>query len=642
MIIGTAGHIDHGKTALVKALTGVDADRLKEEKARGITIDLGYAYTPLPNGDVLGFIDVPGHEKFIHNMLAGATGIDFVLLVVAADDGPMPQTREHLHILDLLGLQRGVVALTKADRVSADRLETVRADIAALLLGTGLQGSDIYPVSALTGTGIPALRERLEAEAQALQQRSASGHFRLAVDRCFTLSGIGTVVTGTVFSGVVTVGDKLVMSPSNIPVRVRSIHAQDRPAQTGVAGQRCALNLVGPGLDKASVARGDWVLAEPLHAPVTRVDARLRVLASEDKPLRHWTPMHVHLGALDITGRIALLEGDAIAPGSDALVQLVLDHPVGALHGDRFIVRDQSASRTVGGGQVLDSFPPARGRRTAARLKLLHAQDSDVPADALQTLLQASASGVDVRRFALNWNLRENEARALWLSLPMRRVEEAETAIGFSPAAWQALRQRLLDTLMAEHARVPDMLGVDRERLRRMTAPTLPRLAFLALTDELLATGDLHASGLWLHLPGHSVTLSAHEEKCWIKVRPQLDAAPYQPPRVRDIARDLNMDERTLRLTMQHLARLGEVFQVAHDHFFTREAVAAMATIARKLADDNALEAASFRDHIGVGRKLAIQILEFFDRTGFTRRARDSHTLRHADLFADAATLTVR
>ena len=642
MIIGTAGHIDHGKTALVKALTGVDADRLKEEKARGITIDLGYAYTPLPNGDVLGFVDVPGHEKFIHNMLAGATGIDFVLLVVAADDGPMPQTREHLHILDLLGLKRGVVALTKADRVSAERLEAVRADIAAMLLGTSLQDSDIYPVSALTGTGMPALHARLETAAQALAQRSASGHFRLAIDRCFTLSGIGTVVTGTVFSGIVTVGDKLVMSPSNIPVRVRSIHAQDRPAQTGMAGQRCALNLVGPGLDKAAVTRGDWLLADPLHAPVTRVDARLRVLASEDKPLRHWTPMHIHLGAVDITGRIALLEGDAIAPGSDALVQLVLDRPVGALHGDRFIVRDQSASRTVGGGRVLDCFPPARGRRTPARLKLLQALDSDTPADALQMLLQTSANGVDLQRFALNWNLPENEARALWLSLPMRRVEEAESAIGFSPAAWQALRQRLLDTLRAEHARVPDMPGVDRERLRRMTAPTLPCSAFLALTDALLSSGDLQASGLWLHLPGHSVTLSAHEEKCWIKLRPLLDAAPYQPPRVRDIAHALDTDEALVRQTLLHLARLGDVFQVAHDHFFSREAVAAMATIARKLADDNALEAASFRDHLGVGRKLAIQILEFFDRTGFTRRARDSHTLRHADLFADAATLTVR
>lgn len=635
MIVGTAGHIDHGKTALVKALTGVDADRLKEEKARGITIDLGYAYAPLPNGDVLGFVDVPGHEKFIHNMLAGATGIDFALLAVAADDGPMPQTREHLQILDLLGLARGVVALTKVDRVSPGRLEEARAEIAALLAGSRLAGSDIYPVSALTGSGVAALRTRLEAEAQALRLRPADGCFRLAVDRCFTLAGAGTVVTGTVFSGTVAVGDRLVLSPPDIPVRVRGIHAQDRPVQTGVAGQRCALNLTGPDFGKADVRRGDWVLAESLHAPASRLDVRLHLLGSEDKPLRHWTPVHVHLGAADVTGRVAVLEGEAVAPGAGALVQLVLDKPVAALHGDRFIVRDQSATRTLGGGLVLDSFPPARGRRTPARLELLRALDAGDPADALLAALRNSAAGVDLRRFALNWNLCTDDARALWAALPMRTVEEGELASGFSLEAWEALGQRLLETLAAEHARVPDMVGVDRERLRRMTAPALPRAAFLALTDELLAAGRIAASGLWLHLPGHTVTLLPHEDRLWTRAHPLLDAAPRQPPRVRDIAAALGADERAVRLLLQRLARQGKVFQVAHDHFFTREAVLALAAVARELAADDALEAAVFRDRIGSGRKLAIQILEFFDRVGFTRRVRDRHQLRHAELLSN-------
>ncbi|MHB1174174.1 MAG: selenocysteine-specific translation elongation factor [Sulfuriferula sp.] len=635
MIIGSAGHIDHGKTALVKALTGIDADRLKEEKARGITIDLGYAYTLLPNGDVLGFVDVPGHEKFIHNMLAGAIGIDFVLLVVAADDGPMPQTREHLHILDLLDLKRGVVALTKVDRVSESRLAEAKAEISALLAGTSLEGCDIYPVSALIGTGIAELRERLETEAQAQQRCSASGHFRLAVDRCFTLSGIGTVVTGTVFSGSVTVGEKLILSPANIPVRVRSIHAQDRPAEMGLAGQRCALNLVGSGFDKEAVTRGDWVLAEPLHVPVTRFDARLRVLMSEDKPLRHWTPVHIHVGTVDIIGRISVLEGDEIAPGAEALVQLVLGKPIGALHGDHFIVRDQSATRTLGGGRVLDSFPPARGRRTPARIAQLRALETSALADALQVILQANANGVDLHRFALNCNLRVDEVSVILASLPMRIVQEGEVSIGFLPAAWETLKKRLLDTLAAEHARMPDMLGVDRERLRRMTAPTLLRSAFLALTDELLVAGELKASGLWLHLPGHRITLLAHEQALWLKVRPLLEASLYQPPRVRDIANSLKVEESVVRQSLQRLARMGEVFQIAHDHFFMHEAVVELAAIARNLAEDGQLEAASFRDRIGVGRKLAVQILEFFDRVGFTRRARDNHTLRHAELLAD-------
>lgn len=269
MLIGTAGHIDHGKTALVRALTGVDADRLPEEKARGITLDLGYAYVPLPDGTVLGFVDVPGHERLVHNMLAGATGIDFVLLVVAADDGPMPQTREHLEILDLLGLARGAVALNKTDLVDASRLAAATAEVEALLAGTGLAGSPVFPVSARTGEGIEVLRRHLEAAVASTPARETRGRFRLAIDRSFTLAGAGTVVTGTVFSGVVRVGDRLTLSPAGTPVRVRSIHAQNRPADEGRAGERCALNL--SGVEREAVRRGEWVLDPALHAPSPQI-----------------------------------------------------------------------------------------------------------------------------------------------------------------------------------------------------------------------------------------------------------------------------------------------------------------------------------------------------------------------------------
>ncbi|MDP1680489.1 MAG: selenocysteine-specific translation elongation factor, partial [Burkholderiales bacterium] len=376
MIIGTAGHIDHGKTALVKALTGVDADRLKEEKARGITIDLGYAYTPLPNGDMLGFIDVPGHEKLVHNMLAGATGIDFVLLVIAADDGPMPQTREHLAILGLLGLNRGAVALTKIDCVSAERAAEAQQEIAALLADTQLAACPIFPVSSISGEGIPELRAHLEQTATGTPPREACGHFRLAVDRVFTLPGTGTVVTGTVFSGEVRTNDKLILSPSGLEVRVRGIHAQNRPADSGRIGQRCALNLAGTQLEKQDVHRGDWVLGAEIHQPIQRLDARLRLLPSEAKALKHWSPVHFHLGASDVIARIALLEGETMQPGADMLVQIVTDKPLCAVHGDRFIVRDQSATRTLGGGVVLDIFPPARNRRKAARIAVLHSLET--------------------------------------------------------------------------------------------------------------------------------------------------------------------------------------------------------------------------------------------------------------------------
>ena len=277
MIIGTAGHIDHGKTALVRALTGVDTDRLPEEKARGITLDLGYAYQPLESGDVLGFVDVPGHERLVHTMVAGATGIDFVLLVVAADDGPMPQTCEHVQVLDLLGLARGAVALTKGDRVSTERASEAAVEIRHLLAATPLADSPIFPVCALTGAGIGDLRQYLQEAARQTPPRAGGERFRLAVDRSFTLTGIGTVVTGTVYSGCVRVGDRLLISPSGREARVRGIHAQNQPAECGAAGQRCALNLAGPDLHRQDIHRGDWALDAALHAPTTRLDVELRV-----------------------------------------------------------------------------------------------------------------------------------------------------------------------------------------------------------------------------------------------------------------------------------------------------------------------------------------------------------------------------
>jgi len=634
MIVGTAGHIDHGKTLLVKALTGVDADRLPEEKARGITLDLGYAYTPLPGGDVLGFIDVPGHEKLVHNMLAGATGIDFVLLVVAADDGPMPQTREHLQILDLLGLSAGAVALTKTDAVSAERVTQAEAELAALLSTSALAAVPTFRISSVTGEGVGTLRRYLEAQSTRLPARPHRGHFRLAIDRCFTLAGAGTVVTGTAFSGEVAVGDTLVLSPPGIEVRVRSIHAQNQPAQRGIAGQRCALNIVGDGFDKRRVQRGHWLLAAPVHAPTQRLDVQLRLLASERGPLAHWTPVHFHLGASEAMGRVALLEGQELEPGRAALAQLVLDRAIGALHDDRFVVRDQSATRTIGGGRVLDPFPPSRGRRAPPRLALLHAWESSTSAAGLRAALEHSPFGVDATRFARNWNLTGQEMQALVRGGDARLVDLPDALLALSSAAWATLGQRILAALAAEHERAPDMIGVGREHLRRLAAPGLLRGAFDAIIEELREQGRIHQSGPWLHAPDHRVRLTPSEDKLWAKVYPLLERAPFQPPRVRDLSRTLSMEEDAVRQLLKHVARTGAVFPVAHDHYFSREAVVALAGIVRAVEGEHGrVGAAEFRDRIGTGRKLAIHILEFFDRVGFTRRVRDSHILRQPALF---------
>ena len=441
MIVGTAGHIDHGKTSLVRALTGVDTDRLKEEKARGISIDLGFAYLPAPDGAVLGFVDVPGHEKFVHNMLAGATGIDFVLLVIAADDGVMPQTREHLAIVDLLGITRGVVALTKIDLAAPAQQAKVLADIGDLLQGTGLEGAEVVAVSTVTNDGIDALREKLFDAAHTIRARATAERFRLAVDRSFTLAGAGTVVTGTVLSGAVATGDHVTISPSGLVARVRSLHAQNRPTERGVAGQRCALNLAGDGISKDAIARGQVVLDPDLHAPTDRIDATLRLLATEQKPVTQWMPARLHHAATEIGARIVLLGDAPIPPGGEAPVQIVLERPIAAAAGDRFVLRDTTAQRTIGGGKFLDLRAPSRKRRTPERLAQLQAHTIEDPERALAALLDIAPHYVDLTAFRARPRAQRN-ADASHLRRPQRRQGNGRRArvraVGAGLAAIQA------------------------------------------------------------------------------------------------------------------------------------------------------------------------------------------------------------
>jgi selenocysteine-specific elongation factor len=631
VIVGTAGHVDHGKTVLVKALTGVNADRWAEEQERGITLDLGYAYQALASGSMLGFVDVPGHERLIHNMLAGATGIDFVLLVIAADDGPMPQTLEHLEILDLLGLDRGVVALTKIDMVEPDRLATVQTEIRSLLASTSLARVPIFSVSAHSGAGIDALREYLHEAAAEAAPRKHSGYFRLAVDRRFTLSGAGTVVTGTVHSGRVRIGDELLLSPSGHAVRVRGIHAQNQPAESGHAGQRCALNLTGPGLEKNMIERGDWVVARDLHRPTARLDALLRVLPNAARPLKHWAPVQVHLASARLDARVAVLEGEVIEPGTEALVQLVLEGQTHALRGDRFVVRDTSVRRNLGGGFVLDDQPPVRGRRRPERLAALRALALPDPRVALDALLPHSERGIVLSEFARAWNLEPDWMTAAIAEVDpnQHRITTAQGTVVFAGQSWDRLRQRSCAELAAEHERHPDRIGPDRERLRRMAAPALDRPVFAALIDELVESGEVVLNAPWIHLPGHRVTLAPTDERLWLEqIQPLLSVHPFNPPRVRDIARALHLEEDRVRRLLRQLAGMGEVYRIALDHFFTRAAVADLSEIARELAEqDGKAAAAPFRDRIGTGRKVAIQILEFFDRIGYSRRVGDEHRI---------------
>ncbi|WP_322103064.1 selenocysteine-specific translation elongation factor [Paraburkholderia sp. J41] len=630
MIVGTAGHIDHGKTTLVRALTGVDTDRLKEEKARGISIELGYAYTPLANGDVLGFIDVPGHEKLVHTMAAGACGIDFALLVIAADDGVMPQTREHLAILQLLGVREGAIALTKTDRVDAARLDAVRAEIAAALADTTLAGAPVFATNATVerDEGVAQLDAFLRERAMAWQARRDDGLFRLAVDRVFTLTGQGTVVTGTVFSGRVQTGDALALAPAGLPVRVRGLHAQNRAAQSGRAGQRCALNL--SGIDKDQIARGDWIVDARLAQPVTRLDVELQLLADADLTLQHWSPLHVHLGTTHRVAHVALLEGDTLSSGANARAQLVFDAPLHALPGDRFIVRNAQAARTVGGGRVLDPFGPSRRRRTPERRAWLDALRAWLDDARLAPLIDEAPRGI-ARATLMQLTGYDEAALALpadaIVVAPQGRGEEGAV---ISRTHWTRLAAAVVDALAAYHARSPDEQGPDAARLRRMAAPLVSDAMWRAAVDALVNEGRVARSGPWLHLPSHAVALDAAEEALAARLLPLIAQGRFDPPWVRDLAREMREPEDKVRALMRKLARLGRTYQVVRDLFYDRDAMQTLARVIARIADEQGgtVSAAAFRDATELGRKRAIQILEFFDRVGYTRFHREKHLLR--------------
>jgi selenocysteine-specific elongation factor len=627
MIVATAGHIDHGKTLLIKTLTGVDTDRLPEEKARGISIDLGFAYLPLADGQLIGFVDVPGHERFIRNMLAGVSGIDYALLIVAADDGVMPQTIEHLQILNLLHIRRGAAIITKIDRVDTARVDAVREQVRALLAPTHLAAATIHPVSAVSGAGVAELKTLLLREAAAQSRRSAEGqHLRYAIDRAFSVAGSGTVVTGTVFNGTVHTGDKLLISPAGREVRVRGIQIHAKPAEQARAGERCALNLTGT--DVESVRRGDWVMAAAIHRPTRKLDVQLSLLPAESHALKHWTPVHLHLATADVTARVSLRRGESLAPGASRIGQLTLDEPVSALHGDRFILRDQSSTRTIGGGIIIDPSPPAV-RRSKARDATLAALES-ADAGAALAALTAGDRPVDLAHFEASFNLLPEIAAAAYaLSKLVPLGKERRYAI--TQSRLDALYGAVTKRVLAFHQAQPQAPGIESETLRAEIAPVLDTDVFGHVLRLLADQRKIEIHSSLVRKPGYDTTANSADEQMWQTVQPALTAAGFNPPPLRELAPQLKLKDAILKDFLYRQMKAGNLYRVGAERFYLKSTMATLAATAQATAakqPGGMFTAAQYRDATGIGRTLAIEILEALDTLTVTQRVGDSRKMR--------------
>ena len=631
-IIGTAGHIDHGKTALIKALTGQDTDRLKEEKERGISIDLGFAYFTLPDGTRAGVVDVPGHERFIRNMLAGAHGIDLVLFTVAADDGVMPQSEEHLDILHLLGVGRGIFVITKADLADAARLNEVRDEIELLADGTQLQGAPIVAVSSLTGAGLDELRAAIAGQVEGFEARRRTGLFRLPLDRAFTIKGHGTVVTGTAMGAEVRNGQKLRVLPAGGEVRVRSIQVHSEPVESAGLCQRVALNL--SGAERLELKRGDVVADDRLDLTTTRLDARLEIRPAAKRPLKNNERVRMFIGTAETIGRAIILEAPGeIAPKHSALVQLVLNEPVVALAGDRFVIRDETSRRTLGGGVVLN--PLGRRVRKPLETYLQH----------LAALEGAPSPGTIEALLDLQESLAVTAARvAQLLNAPAREVDDAlkdrrfvKLSLGdeegyTTESKWAELKRFAMAALTAHHQAEPLSPGLEMEALRERLPYEVSARAFRALIDRLGRESDLVREESVLRLKSHRVKLGGDEGRLGERLTQTLKSAQFHPPDLKQLADELKLPPSELarmRTLLGALEREGRVVKIATDLYFSREAMeAARQRLLDHLKTAPEITAAAFRDLLGASRKFAIALLDYFDHTGVTTRVGDARRLR--------------
>jgi len=633
IVMGTAGHVDHGKTALIKRLTGVDTDRLKEEKERGITIELGFASLVLPGGQTVGIVDVPGHERFVKNMVAGAAGIDLVAMVIAADEGIMPQTREHLHICSLLGIRRGVVVVTKIDMVDKEWLELVQEDIRAYLKGTFLEGMPVVPVSSFTGEGIPALLEAIGRSVEEIKETQDIGILRLPVDRVFTMKGFGTVITGTLISGSVTVGEEVEFFPAGFPAKVRGIQVHNEAVKTAEAGQRTAVNL--QGADREEIERGSILANVGSLQASLRIDCVYNHLKSTGKKIMNRTIVRLHAGTGEIMARLVLYDRDFLEPGQEGYGQFVLEKPLAAVAGDRFVVRSYSPVTTIGGGVIVDPLSAKHKKSDSEIIADFGALADDDPVRKIEVITRRAGiggialgelvvrTGIPARRLGKILEGMFADRRAVLVDREEMRV--------LSAVVYEELKGWIVDRLADYHKQYPLREALPREELR--TTPGIGSAAgqkiFLIALHDLEKKGKLFVEREMIRLQGHKVRLDVDMGSLRESLSKAYRNGGRTPPTAREIAEMFPDRKKEVASLEQLMLREGEIVRISEDLNFHRDVLARLREdYKRMLVKDGEANPASVRELTGLSRKFIIPLMEYFDSTKLTMRAGDKRILR--------------
>ena len=631
IILGTAGHVDHGKTALVKALTGIDTDRLKEEKERGITIELGFASLALPNGRILGLVDVPGHERFIRNMVAGAGGINLVVMAIAADEGVMPQTREHLHICSLLGIKKGLIALTKTDLVDESWLELVSEDIREFLKGTFLESAPVVPVSAVSGAGLPELLQAIEEIASEIEEDRDSGIFRLPVDRVFTMRGFGTVVTGALLSGRLCVGEEVVILPGELTAKVRGLQVHNSPVDKAEAGQRTAVNL--QGVEKAAILRGN-VLAHPSTLePSRRLDVVCEYLAGCGKKLKNRTLVRLHVGTSEIISRVALLDREELTPGDKAYAQFALELPAAVMAKDRFVIRSYSPMTTIGGGVIVDPQPVKHKRHVEKILHDFHALHEGSDEERTAVIVErAGLEGIALGQLVVRTGIHQERLRKIladMFSIKQAVLLDSEETRVVAFSVYKDIQHRIIEETKAYHEKLPLKEGIQKEELRT----TLGRFVGPKLFQ--MAVNDLGKSGLMvidrenIRLAGHSADLKGELEELRGEIAGAYLESGLTPPSIKEILQKFANRKSQADSVLSVMLKEGSIVKVSGDLCFHRDILQKLKNEYKNLLlREGKVAPADFKKLTGLSRKFVIPLMEYFDMTKLTIRAGEYRILR--------------